>query len=235
MSGAEAEQSLHAIAWIGGVINWEDYCLKNPGWDQAHVGTQIRVTWRDGDGSEVCMVTRRCKLTKALEWDEYLSARMPPEFRAHEGQGDSPVHVSAALERIGRNKTVETLATLTVSHVDVTTPWLGNCAMQEILQQHTATMPFDGSASARPLMLTLSVTLVKVARHRQSTEAVMFHIVSHVETASELRIADANSLSDPFVVLRTEQGKAKTSVKKRTLEPEWNEKLENRMCAGVRR
>ena len=74
-------------------------------------------------------------------------------------------------------------------------------------------------------------TPYKVALSKQGAVEVVvtleYRISVHVVRAKDLLAADKNGKSDPYVLVQSAGGKkAKTSVKKRTLEPEWDETLD---------
>ena len=74
-------------------------------------------------------------------------------------------------------------------------------------------------------------TPYKVALSKQGAVEVVvtleYRVSVHVVRAKDLLAADKNGKSDPYVVVQSAGGKkAKTSVKKKTLEPEWDETLE---------
>jgi len=57
-----------------------------------------------------------------------------------------------------------------------------------------------------------------------NTHGVPFKI--HLEKAKNLKAADLNGKSDPYVILYCEGHTFKSKVKKATLSPEWDEKYE---------
>ena len=62
---------------------------------------------------------------------------------------------------------------------------------------------------------------------RTSTPQLAGTATVHVVRATGLLAADKGGTSDPYVVVQAAGGKkAKTSVKKKTLDPEWDETLE---------
>ena len=74
-------------------------------------------------------------------------------------------------------------------------------------------------------------TPYKVALSKQGAVEVVvtleYRVSVHVVRAKDLLAADKNGKSDPYVVVQSAGGKkAKTSVKKKTLEPEWDETLD---------
>ena len=74
-------------------------------------------------------------------------------------------------------------------------------------------------------------TPYKVALSKQGAVEVVvtleYRISVHVVRAKDLLAADKNGKSDPYVLVQSAGGKkAKTSVKKQTLEPEWDETLD---------
>jgi Ca2+-dependent lipid-binding protein len=69
-----------------------------------------------------------------------------------------------------------------------------------------------------------TVPLTASVDNKQSTSIAIVHI--EIFSAKQLRAADRNGLSDPFVAISLGPSSRKTTVKKKTLNPTWNEKFQ---------
>jgi hypothetical protein len=69
-----------------------------------------------------------------------------------------------------------------------------------------------------------TVPLTASVDNKQSTSIAIVHI--EILSAKQLRAADRNGLSDPFVAISLGPSSRKTTVKKKTLNPTWNEKFQ---------
>jgi hypothetical protein len=69
-----------------------------------------------------------------------------------------------------------------------------------------------------------TVPLTTSVDNKQSTSIAIVHI--EIFSAKQLRAADRNGLSDPFVAISLGSSSRKTTVKKKTLNPTWNEKFQ---------
>ena len=84
-----------------------------------------------------------------------------------------------------------------------------------------------GEAAARAAHAGASIAAGARRAMRTSTPQLAGTATVRVVRATGLLAADKGGTSDPYVVVQSAGGKkAKTSVKKKTLEPEWDETLE---------